>query len=138
MIFINNRLLFQQLIISRSSLSKMMIITNDQGMRLKIPDQKLADIILCCQLGEFFSKWNDHEMINAFSGKQFYFFVECVDELNTGSRFDYGSRMGIEGDDHGFAIHFSGSFFHLGNHLLMTRMYTIKSSNGEYGISKKG
>jgi hypothetical protein len=46
--------------------------------------------------------------------------------------------VGIESDDNGFAIHFGSSFFHLVDHLLMTRVYTIKGSNGEYGISKKG
>src|ERR1700682_6031874 len=116
----------------------MMIVPDDQGMGLNIPDQKFADVFFSSKLGKFFCKRNDHQMINALIGKQFYFFIQGVDQANAGGSIHYRSWMGIKSNDAGFAINFSSPFFHLGNYLLMTCMNTIKSSYGEYGIAKKG
>ena len=116
-----------------------MVIPDDQGMGLKIPDQELADIIFCGKLREFFGKRNDHQVVDALIGKQFNFFIQGIDEPNASEAAlttvrGWGSKVMITVSP----FTSSGSFFHLGNHLLMTGMYAIKGSNREYGIAKKG
>src|SRR5450432_312476 len=116
----------------------MMIISDDQGMWLKITHQELTDIIFRGKLGKFFGKGNNHQIIYPGIRKQFNFFIQGIDQPDTGSGCNDLSRMWIKRDDHRFSIRFYGPFFHLGNHLLMSGMNAIKGSDREYGISKKG
>jgi hypothetical protein len=46
--------------------------------------------------------------------------------------------MRMKSNDNSFAINSGSLLLHQFNDLLVALVHTIKSSNGEYGISKKG
>jgi hypothetical protein len=116
----------------------MMIVPDDQRMGFKMADEKFTDVILSGKPGKGFGKRNDHQAVDPFGRQQLDFFIQRIDHPDRGGGLDNGSGMRIECNDDCLSLHFGSPSFHLGKHLLVAGMHSVKGSDRDHGILKEG
>ena len=76
----------------------------------KFLNQELFNILLRRLFRKRIGERHHHQVIDAIFIEQFNFFVDGIDELDTGlAAYDHFPRVGVEGDDHRFPAN-TGSF----------------------------
>jgi hypothetical protein len=114
-----------------------MIVTNYDPLRMKIPDQKIPDVLVRRLLAESQCERNNHEMINTCSSTLCSLFL-CGRQQSQAviTWLQHRAWMRVEGDHDTFTSPPFCQSANSGQQLLVATMYAIKAANRDDGTAK--
>src|SRR5690606_839334 len=112
-----------------------MVIADDNLFSAYFTDEDVPDVRFRRLVGKIARKRCDDKVIDARTGQEFYFFFDIADESQT---VVFGmqnhSRVGKEGEQHGFASALPGTVLERAQYFLMPYVYAIECADGYYGV----